>query len=115
MTGLRRARYRGLPKTRGRLEHVFSVVELNLIRLDAYWNSHPPGPHQNQPPRPPRTRPDHLIELTSRVTYEPKRLRLRILAVVGRIVRTARPHPPTDEGPGAPQTTLSRQCHLPIG
>ncbi|MFC5238306.1 transposase, partial [Pseudonocardia zijingensis] len=31
VTGLRRARYRGLPKTR--LEHVFSAVALNLIRL----------------------------------------------------------------------------------
>jgi hypothetical protein len=33
-----RARYRGLPKTR--LEHVFSAVALNLIRLHAYWNGH---------------------------------------------------------------------------
>ena len=39
MTGTRRARYRGLAKTR--LEHVFSAVALNLIRLDAYWNGHP--------------------------------------------------------------------------
>ena len=39
VTGTRRARYRGLPKTR--LEHVFSAVALNLIRLDAYWNGHP--------------------------------------------------------------------------
>jgi hypothetical protein len=31
--GMRRARYRGLPKTR--LEHVYSAVALNLIRLDA--------------------------------------------------------------------------------
>jgi len=36
VTGMRRARYRGLAKTR--LEHVYSVVALNLIRLDAYWN-----------------------------------------------------------------------------
>jgi len=39
VTGTRRARYRGLPKTR--LEHVFSAVAPNLIRLDAYWNGHP--------------------------------------------------------------------------
>ncbi|WP_371214386.1 IS1182 family transposase [Streptomyces sp. AD55] len=39
VTGMRRARYRGLPKTH--LEHVFSAVALNLIRLDAWWNGHP--------------------------------------------------------------------------
>ncbi len=39
VTGIRHARYRGLPKTH--LEHVFSAVALNLIRLDAWWNSHP--------------------------------------------------------------------------
>ena len=38
VTGTRRARYRGLAKTR--LEHVYSAVTLNLIRLDAYWNGH---------------------------------------------------------------------------
>ena len=38
VTGMRRARYRGLPKTQ--LEHVFSATALNLIRLDAYWNGH---------------------------------------------------------------------------
>ena len=71
--------------------------------------------------------------------YEPKRLRLRILAVAGRIVRSARrrtlhidpawpwaeaittaharlmslPAPPTKD-PEHRQTTLSRQYHLPI-
>lgn len=39
VTGMRRARYRGLPKTR--LQHVFCAVALNLIRLDAYWNGCP--------------------------------------------------------------------------
>ncbi len=39
VTGMRRTRYRGLAKTR--LQHVFSAVALNLIRLDAYWNGHP--------------------------------------------------------------------------
>ena len=33
---MRRAPYRGLSKTR--LEHVFSAVALNLIRLAGYWN-----------------------------------------------------------------------------
>ncbi|MCA1671395.1 MAG: transposase [Actinobacteria bacterium] len=51
VTGTRRARYRGLPKTR--LEHVFSAVALNLIRLDAYWNGHPLD----------RTRTSHLTRL----------------------------------------------------
>ncbi len=36
VTGMRRARYRGLAKTR--LEHVYFAVALNLIRLHAYWN-----------------------------------------------------------------------------
>lgn len=36
--GLRRARYRGLDKTR--LQHVLTACAINLIRLDAYWNGH---------------------------------------------------------------------------
>jgi transposase len=39
ITGIRHARYRGLPKTH--LQHVYSAVALNLIRLDAWWNGHP--------------------------------------------------------------------------
>ena len=39
VTGSRNARYRGLPKTH--LEHVYSAVALNLIRLDAWWNGRP--------------------------------------------------------------------------
>lgn len=39
VTGSRRARYRGLTKTH--LEHVYSAVALNLIRLDAWWNDRP--------------------------------------------------------------------------
>lgn len=60
VTGTRRARYRGPPKTR--LEHVFSATALNLIRLHAYWNGHPLDRTRNQPPDPPRTRPSGLIE-----------------------------------------------------
>jgi transposase len=37
--GARRARYRGLPKTR--LDHAFMAVALNLLRLHAYWNGTP--------------------------------------------------------------------------
>ena len=39
VTGIRHARYRGLRKVH--LQHVFSAVALNLIRLHAYWNAHP--------------------------------------------------------------------------
>ena len=39
VTGTRNARYKGLAKTH--LEHVYSAVALNLIRLDAWWNDHP--------------------------------------------------------------------------
>ncbi|MFD3940153.1 hypothetical protein ACFWSF_24775 [Streptomyces sp. NPDC058611] len=41
----------GLQKTH--LEHVFSAVALNLIRLDAWWNGHPLD----------RTRVSHLARL----------------------------------------------------
>jgi hypothetical protein len=37
--GARRARYRGLKKTR--LDHAFMAVALNLLRLNAYWNGNP--------------------------------------------------------------------------
>lgn len=41
MTGIRRARYRWLAKVR--LQHAFSASALNVIRLDAYWSTTPPG------------------------------------------------------------------------
>jgi transposase len=37
--GARRARYRGLPKTR--LDHIYMAIALNLIRLHAYWTGTP--------------------------------------------------------------------------
>jgi transposase len=37
--GARRARYRGLAKTR--LDHAFMAVALSLLRLNAYWNGTP--------------------------------------------------------------------------
>lgn len=52
VTGIRRVRYRGVPKTR--LEHVYSAVALNLIRLYTWWVLARPGPSQNPPPHPPR-------------------------------------------------------------
>lgn len=39
ITGIRHARYRGLPKTR--LEHTIAATAINLIRLDAWWTSTP--------------------------------------------------------------------------
>jgi transposase len=55
VTGTRRARYRGLPKTR--LEHFYTAVALNLHRLDAYWNDTPID----------RTRSSHLARLDQRL------------------------------------------------
>ena len=37
--GARRARYRGLPKTR--LDHVFMACAVNLLRLEAFWTGTP--------------------------------------------------------------------------
>jgi IS5 family transposase len=51
VTGMRRARYRGLARTR--LEHVNAATALNLIRLHAWWNGHPMD----------RTRTSHLARL----------------------------------------------------
>lgn len=42
VTDTRRARYRGLAKTR--LEHVYKAVALNFIRLDAWYNGVPLNP-----------------------------------------------------------------------
>jgi hypothetical protein len=51
VTGVRRARYLGLPKTR--LEHSAAATALNLIRLDAWWTGRPLD----------RTRTTHLQRL----------------------------------------------------
>lgn len=51
IAGIRHARYRGLPKVR--LQHAFTAIALNLIRLDAWWNGHPLD----------RTRTSHLSRL----------------------------------------------------
>ena len=52
-TGIRTARYPGLPKTR--LEHAAAAAAVNLIRLDAWWTSNPLDPA--------RTRTTHLQRL----------------------------------------------------
>jgi hypothetical protein len=44
VTGIRRARYRGLPKVR--LQHAFSATAVNVVRLDAYWSAHPLDRHR---------------------------------------------------------------------
>jgi transposase len=51
VTGIRRARYLGLPKTR--LEHNTAAAAVNLIRLDAWWTGKPLD----------RTRTTHLQRL----------------------------------------------------
>jgi transposase len=51
VTGIRRARYHGLPKTR--LEHNIAAAAINMIRMDAYWTGHPLD----------RTRSGHLARL----------------------------------------------------
>jgi transposase len=51
ITGIRTARYRGLPKTQ--LEHTIAATAINIIRLDAYWTGHPLD----------RTRSTHLARL----------------------------------------------------
>ena len=37
--GLRRCRYRGLPKTK--LQHIFTAIAINVVRLDAWLNERP--------------------------------------------------------------------------
>ncbi|MEV6040755.1 transposase [Nonomuraea sp. NPDC052116] len=56
ITGIRRARYRGLRKVH--LEHVIAATALNLTRLDAWWNGHPLD----------RTRISHLARLDHALT-----------------------------------------------
>jgi Transposase DDE domain len=56
VTGIRRARYLGLPKTR--LEHTIAAAAVNMIRLDAYWTGHPLD----------RTRTSHLARLDFTLT-----------------------------------------------
>src|SRR6185437_293094 len=51
VTGIRRNRYLGLPKTR--LEHNLAATAINLIRLDAWWTGTPLD----------RTRTTHLQRL----------------------------------------------------
>ena len=66
VTGMRRARYRGLPKTQPRARLLRGRAQPDppgrlLERARA-------GPDQDQPPHPPRTRTGRLIELASRVS-----------------------------------------------
>jgi transposase len=56
VTGIRRARYHGLPKTQ--LEHNIAAAAINMIRMDAYWTGHPLD----------RTRSSHLDRLDFTLT-----------------------------------------------
>src|SRR5882724_9332228 len=59
VAGTRRARYRGLPRTR--LQHAYTAVALNLRRLDAYWNDTPIDRARSTHP----ARLDHRLRLTA--------------------------------------------------
>jgi IS5 family transposase len=56
VTGIRRARYLGLPKTQ--LEHNIAAAAINMIRMDAHWTGHPLD----------RTRSSHLARLDFTLT-----------------------------------------------
>ncbi|MFF5210609.1 transposase [Streptosporangium sp. NPDC000396] len=56
VTGLRRARYRGIKKVH--LEHIASAITVNLIRLNSWWNGH----HLE------RKRTSHLVRLEPALT-----------------------------------------------
>jgi transposase len=60
VTGIRRARYLGLPKTR--LEHTIAATAINLARLDAWWTGKPLD----------RTRTTHLQRLHLTTTARAK-------------------------------------------
>ena len=60
VTGIRTARYRGLPKTS--LEHAAAAAAINLIRLDAWWTGSPPD----------RARTTHLQQLNLTTTARPQ-------------------------------------------
>jgi len=83
VTGCRRARYRGLAKTR--LEHAYSATALNLWRLDAYWNDTPLD----------RTRTTHLarLDLSLRLAALPNELTTNIPRA-GQMPQTDRDHGP---------------------
>jgi len=57
VTGIRRARYRGLPKVR--LRHALSATALNVIRLDAHWSTEDAPPALSRTSR--LTRPSYRI------------------------------------------------------
>jgi Transposase DDE domain len=69
VTGVRRCRYIGLPKTR--LAHILAATALNLIRLAAWWT----GPALRRPHTSHLARLDlglaGIAELGNRVVHEP--------------------------------------------
>jgi len=70
----RRARYRGLPRTR--LDHVYMACALNLLRLEAYWTGTPLD----------RQRTSHLARSNSASSHDPElttRIRDAELGVAG--------------------------------
>ncbi|WP_197085131.1 transposase, partial [Saccharothrix sp. ST-888] len=71
VTGLRRARYRGLPKTS--LQHAYSATAINVIRLDPTGPKTPgiPGP-VDSPGSPTNSQPDHRPKFGNRVSHAVK-------------------------------------------
>ena len=102
VTGCRRARYRGLPKTR--LEHAYSAVALNLWRLDAHWNDTPLD----------RTRTSHLARLDQTLRLAASQLTNSIAnhiqsehqRLVGRLAGRARSAPVEHRRNGDPFVAL---------
>ena len=75
VTGIRRARYLGLPKTQ--LEHTIAATAINMIRLDAYWTGHP-RTEQDQATSPASTSPsppDRINQQGPRMPQNPHLLR----------------------------------------
>ena len=67
--GARRARYRGLPRTR--LDHIYMACALNLLRLEAFWTGTPLD----------RQRTSHLAHSNSASPHDGE-LTTRILDVI---------------------------------
>jgi len=74
--GARRARYRGLPKTR--LDHVYMACALNLLRLEAFWTGTPLDRQRTSHLARLELKPRRIIsELTTRIPYRRKTPEIR--------------------------------------
>ena len=71
--GARRARYRGLPKTR--LDHAYMACALNLLRLHAYWTGTPLDRQRTSH----LTRLEHSLAALPRINHQDQRSRPKSL------------------------------------